>query len=117
MQLPPVLGTNARRWARSTVILLAVVALNAASALAQSHQPGGEANLKLPDLSQVKFLGVDGHTLLLVGLAVCVLGLLFGLAIYTHLRNLPVHKSMREISELIHETCKTYLIAQGKFIL
>src|SRR6185369_4307716 len=105
--------------------VLAVVAVigNAATAFGQAreaaatHQPGGEANLQLPDLSQVKFIGVDGHTLLLFGLVVCVLGLLFGLAIYTHLKNLPVHKAMREISELIYETCKTYLITQGKFIL
>jgi K(+)-stimulated pyrophosphate-energized sodium pump len=103
--------------------IFAVVTGNASAALAQAreasgaHQPGGEANLKLPDLSQVKFMGVDGHTLLLFGLVVCVLGLLFGLVSYTNLKNLPVHKSMREISELIYETCKTYLITQGKFIL
>ncbi|MFY9557387.1 MAG: sodium-translocating pyrophosphatase [Blastocatellia bacterium] len=103
--------------------VLVVVTANASAAFGQSsqtsaaHQPGGEANLKLPDLSQVKFLGVDGHTLLLFGLIICVLGLLFGLAIYKHLKNLPVHTAMREISELIYETCKTYLITQGKFIL
>src|SRR5437588_4507902 len=78
---------------------------------------GGEAALKLPDLSQVTFLGIDGHRLLLVGLLFCFLGLLFGLAIYIQLKNLPVHRAMREISELIYETCKTYLITQGKFIL
>ncbi len=104
-------------------IAFAVVTGSASAAFGQvpdaagAHQPGGEANLKLPDLSQVKFLGFDGHTLLLFGLVVCVFGLLFGLAIYTHLKNLPVHKAMREISELIYETCKTYLITQGKFIL
>src|ERR1700704_1966792 len=89
--------------------------LTAASALAQ--EAGGEAGLKLPDLSQVTFLGIDGHTLLLFGIVICVFGLIFGLAIYTRLKNLPVHKSMRDISELIYETCKTYLITQGKFIL
>ena len=78
---------------------------------------GGEAALKLPDLSQVTFLGIDGHKLLLVGLVFCFLGLLFGLAIYMQLKNLPVHRSMKEISELIYETCKTYLITQGKFIM
>src|ERR1043165_6663927 len=83
----------------------------------QAHVPGGEANLLLPDLSTVKFLGVDGHTLLLVGLVVCVLGLAFGLMIFTQLRNLPVHRSMKDISELIYETCKTYLITQGRFIM
>src|SRR5437588_1266028 len=88
--------------------LIAIVTGAASSALAQSHsthQPGGEANLKLPDLSQVKFQGIDGHTLLLFGLIICVLGLAFGLAIYTHLRNLPVHAAIREVSELIYETC------------
>src|ERR1700704_3574796 len=79
---------------------------------------GGEAALRLPDLSTVKFLGgIDGHTLLLIGLVFCVLGLLFGLAIYMKLKNLPVHQSMLEISELIYETCKTYLTTQGKFIM
>jgi K(+)-stimulated pyrophosphate-energized sodium pump len=89
--------------------------LTAASALAQ--EAGGEAGLKLPDLSQVTFLGIDGHKLLLFGIVICVFGLIFGLAIYTRLKNLPVHKSMRDISELIYETCKTYLITQGKFLM
>src|SRR3989440_3064085 len=78
---------------------------------------GGEAALKLPDLSTVTFLGIDGHKLLLVGLLFCFLGLMFGLAIYIQLKNLPVHRSMKEISELIYETCKTYLVTQGKFIM
>jgi K(+)-stimulated pyrophosphate-energized sodium pump len=89
--------------------------LGAASALAD--EPGGEASLKLPDLSQVTFLGIDGHNLLLFGIVICIFGLGFGLAIYSRLKNLPVHKSMREISELIYETCKTYLITQGKFLM
>src|SRR6266478_1281197 len=89
--------------------------LAAASSLAQ--EAGGEAGLKLPDLSQVTFLGVDGHKLLLFGIVICVCGLIFGLVIYTRLKNLPVHKSMRDISELIYETCKTYLITQGKFLM
>jgi K(+)-stimulated pyrophosphate-energized sodium pump len=82
------------------------------------HPPGGEANLIIPDLSQVTFLGgIRGHSLLMGGLVVCALGLLFGLFMYGQLKRLPVHESMREISELIYETCKTYLIRQGKFIL
>lgn len=76
-----------------------------------------EAELKLPDLRSVKFLGIDGWTLLAAGLAICVLGLAFGFIQYNTLKNLPVHRSMREISELIYETCKTYLITQGKFIM
>jgi K(+)-stimulated pyrophosphate-energized sodium pump len=78
---------------------------------------GGEANLVLPDLTTVSFLGMNGHDLLMIGLLFCVGGLLFGLAIYVQLKNLPVHRSMREISELIYETCKTYLVTQGKFIV
>jgi K(+)-stimulated pyrophosphate-energized sodium pump len=81
------------------------------------QEAGGEANLKLPNLSQVSFLGIDGHKILMFGLIFCVFGLIFGLAIYSRLKNLPVHKSMRDISELIYETCKTYLITQGKFLL
>jgi K(+)-stimulated pyrophosphate-energized sodium pump len=78
---------------------------------------GGEANLVIPDLNSVSFLGIRGGTLLVGGLLVCALGLLFGLAIYTRLKNMAVHESMREVSELIYETCKTYLVTQGKFIL
>ena len=78
---------------------------------------GGEANLVLPDLSTVDFRGVNGRTLLMGGLVVCALGLLFGLVTFTQLKNLPVHASMLEVSELIYETCKTYLVTQGKFIL
>jgi K(+)-stimulated pyrophosphate-energized sodium pump len=88
-----------------------------APAVLASPREGGEAALNLPDLSEVSFLGIDGHRLLLVGLLFCFLGLMFGLAIYIQLKNLPVHKAMREISELIYETCKTYLTTQGKFIM
>jgi K(+)-stimulated pyrophosphate-energized sodium pump len=97
----------------------ALVAAFGATASAQQpgEAPGGEANLKLPDLSQVKFLNVDGHTLLLVGIAFCIFGLIFGLVIYSRLKRLPVHRSMLDISELIYETCKTYLVTQGKFLL
>jgi K(+)-stimulated pyrophosphate-energized sodium pump len=79
---------------------------------------GSEAEMKLPDLHQGIFMGsFSGPTLLQIGMAISALGFVFGIAMYTHLRNLPVHESMREISELIYETCKTYLITQGKFIL
>jgi K(+)-stimulated pyrophosphate-energized sodium pump len=97
--------------------LLLSLAAFASPAFAQQHA-GGEANLILPDLSSVTFFGgLDGHRLLMSGLLICVLGLVFGLAIYMNLKKLPVHRAMREISELIYETCKTYLITQGKFIL
>ena len=82
-----------------------------------AHAGGGEANLTLPDLSTVNFLGMNGHALLMWGLLFCVGGLLFGLTIYMQLKNLPVHRTMREISEMIYETCKTYLVTQGKFLL
>ncbi len=105
---------------RRAAIIIAATVTTLALALpthAQSHQ-GGEANLELPDLSQVTFLnGINGHNLLLFGIVICVLGLGFGLAMYMNLKRLPVHRAMREISELIYATCKTYLTTQGKFIL
>src|ERR1043166_4759160 len=100
--------------------LLALLVLAPSLATAQAAAPrseGGEANLVVPDLSQAQFLGVSGRALLMSGLVVCALGLLFGLTIYSQLRRMKVHQSMLEISELIYETCKTYLITQGKFIL
>ncbi|MEO7501726.1 MAG: sodium-translocating pyrophosphatase [Gemmatimonadaceae bacterium] len=84
---------------------------------APAHRPGGEANLVIPDLSSVNFMGINGRSLLMAGLLVCAAGLLFGLIIYRQLKDMAVHESMREVSELIYETCKTYLITQGKFIL
>ena len=100
------------------VAVLALVTLGASAALAQSApEAGGEAGLKLPDLSSVSFLGIDGHRLLMVGILFCIAGLGFGLAIYMRLKNLPVHRAMLEVSELIYETCKTYLVTQGKFLL
>jgi K(+)-stimulated pyrophosphate-energized sodium pump len=93
------------------------------SSLAQSlvlaagaHHGGGEASLVLPDLSSESFLGISGHSLLLAGIVVSALGLIFGLVVAKQLKALPVHRSMREISELIYETAKTYLVTQGKFI-
>ena len=90
-----------------------------ASSLALSaaeHTGGGEANLILPDLSSVSFLGLSGKGLLSIGILVSLAGLAFGLAISRQLKDLPVHRSMLEISELIYETCKTYLVTQAKFI-
>src|SRR3954468_8022352 len=78
---------------------------------------GGEANLILPDLSTQTFLGMNGRSLLMSGLVVCLLGLAFGMLIYQQLKAMPVHRSMRDISELIYETCKTYLITQVKFLV
>src|SRR5437660_8396184 len=91
-----------------------------AAALALFFAPAAradEARLILPDLDRVQFLGMSGRSLLLAGFVVCVLGLAFGLSISSQLKRLPVHRSMLEVSELIYETCKTYLVTQGKFIL
>jgi K(+)-stimulated pyrophosphate-energized sodium pump len=105
------------RFAMTFTAAFALLTLGAATAFAQTEEVGGEASLKVPDLSTVQFLGIDGHRLLLVGIVFCIFGLLFGLTIYTKLKNLPVHRAMREISELIYETCKTYLVTQGKFLM
>ncbi len=112
---------NVTRWALAVLTIgmtaFAPAALSAAQPEPSTPHRGGEANLVLPDLSSVTFLGFDGHTLLLAGILVSALGLLFGMLIYGQLKSLPVHGSMREISELIYETCKTYLLQQGKFLL
>ncbi len=105
-----------RRRCKTVVALMCLLFPTFANAQTE-HAGGGEANLVLPDLSTVQFFGMNGHSLLMIGLLFCVGGLLFGLAIYVQLKNSPVHRTMLEISELIYETCKTYLITQGKFIL
>jgi K(+)-stimulated pyrophosphate-energized sodium pump len=109
------------------LLVAATVLVTQVPALAQHGDPvpgaavphaGGEASLVLPDLGQATFFGgSSGRSILMVGILVSILGLVFGLVIFTQLRNLPVHASMREISELIYETCKTYLLQQGKFLL
>jgi K(+)-stimulated pyrophosphate-energized sodium pump len=102
---------------KAWVWLLGLVSPAGAFARPAAEAAGGEAALKLPDVSQVQFLGTDGHKLLLIGILFCIFGLLFGLFIYRRLQGLPVHRAMREISELIYETCKTYLVTQGKFLV
>ncbi|MCY2977418.1 MAG: sodium-translocating pyrophosphatase [Planctomycetota bacterium] len=81
-----------------------------------AHSPGGEANLVLPDLGSTNFLGVPGNVILYGGLLVSAAGLFFGIRICKEIHDMPVHSSMREVSDLIYETCKTYLINQGKFL-
>ncbi len=108
---------RAHRALGSLGMLATMAVIGLLALLAPAPAMASEAELVMPDLSSVSFLGVDGHSLLLGGLVICVLGIVFGLAMYSQLKNLPVHKSMREISELIFETCKTYLVTQGKFIL
>ena len=103
-------------WPGPTTLVLAAAPEGAAVA-EHGHRPGGEVNIQLPDLNQGNFLGFTGHTILLSGLVACVLGLAFGLATYVGVKKLPVHRSMAEMSELIYETCKAYLIQQGKLLL
>ena len=81
------------------------------------HQAGGEASLILPDLDSATFFGgAGGRALLMWGLLICALGFGFGLWNYMRLKKLPVHAAMLEVSELIYETCKTYLVTQGRFL-
>jgi len=96
-------------------VLTALGVISPAWAEEVAHK--SEIDLVLPDLGQVMMMGTTGRALLYGGLIVCLGGLAFGLWIFTQLRNMPVHRAMLEISELIYETCKTYLVTQGKFIL
>ncbi|MDD2523723.1 MAG: sodium-translocating pyrophosphatase [Endomicrobiaceae bacterium] len=97
---------------KNVLMSLAVIAFVSVQSFA------GEADLVMPDLSSVNFLGgISGSSLLLFGLLVCVFGLAFGFVQFNSIKNLPVHKSMLDVSELIYETCKTYLVTQGKFII
>ena len=116
----PRLPAVARARTRSVLRTLwaAFALLLAAAPLMAQEQGGGEANLVIPDLNSATFLGgTGGRSLLMIGLVVSFLGFVFGLMIFQRLRNMPVHSSMREVSELIYETCKTYLNTQGKFLL
>ncbi len=113
-----------RRLFRFVIAFCAAAILFAAnplSAFAQARptETAGEANLIIPDLSQATFFGgiVNGHDLLVYSLVIVALGLVFGIVIYHQLKNLAVHTSMLEISELIYETCKTYLVTQIKFLV
>ena len=112
----PTPGQPARRPVFRAILTLLWMALGAIPLMAQAEH-GGEANLDLPDLNMpnVTFLGgMHGRSLLMFGLIFCVLGMIFGLVIYMRLKNMAVHKSMLEISELIYETCKTYLRHAGQ---
>jgi len=113
------LAGTLRRSALRIAGVASVMALSASAFAQPVQEAGGEASLKLPDLRTVAFFNgaINGHRLLMIGILFCIFGLLFGLTIYSKLKNLPVHRAMREISELIYETCKTYLLTQGKFLL
>src|SRR5271165_6681210 len=89
----------------------------AQGARAAPHHGGGEDSLKVPEeLDTQLFFGVPASTLLMLGLGVCALGVIFGVVVYHQLKNAPVHRAMREVSELIYETCKTYLATQARFL-
>ncbi|MCC7263257.1 MAG: sodium-translocating pyrophosphatase, partial [Candidatus Latescibacteria bacterium] len=96
---------------------LMLLAADPASAASPEHRPGGEVNIVLPDLNGGDFFGFTGSQILLSGLVVCALGMLFGLTNYKALRDMPVHRTMAEVSAIIYETCKAYLLQQGKFLL
>ncbi|MEI7825376.1 MAG: sodium-translocating pyrophosphatase [Chlorobiaceae bacterium] len=107
-----------------TWLAKAVPVLGALGVLMQAPNAfASEADLLLPDLHSKTFLdgivqgGIPGDILLQWGLLICLFGMIFGVVQYIGIRKLPVHSAMREISELIYETCKTYLVTQGKFIL
>jgi K(+)-stimulated pyrophosphate-energized sodium pump len=123
--MPPVSGAPAPtsrsrsllRWSGAAGALVVLVALATQMDGSGGLVHGGEATLVLPDLATASVFGVSGHVVLLAGLLVCVLGLGFGVAAYRQLRTLPVHRSMREVSELIYTTCKAYLAKQGRFLM
>ena len=100
----------------AAVGLLCLTSCGSGGGQSGSHA-GGEANLQLPDLGSVSFLGMPGSVLLSLGLIVCALGLVFGITTYSQLNRMPVHTAMRDVSELIYTTCKTYLKQQGRFLL
>ncbi len=96
-------------------------AAGAAETASAGHHGGSEANITLPNLKAIRFdiFGWDagGYDLMYIGLVVCAIGLLFGLVQYAQVKRLPVHKSMAAVSDTIWETCKTYLLQQGKFLM
>jgi K(+)-stimulated pyrophosphate-energized sodium pump len=98
---------------KQTGALIAALATLATPAFA------GEADIKIPDLTHVRFDGlggVSGITLMYWGIVICALGAVFGLIQYTQTKALQVHASMASVSHMIWETCKTYLFTQGKFL-
>jgi K(+)-stimulated pyrophosphate-energized sodium pump len=112
------------RWLLGVLVLFLGIALPVTPAFSTSAfgadevgvKVHGEADLELPDLGNSDFMGFSGRIWLFGGLAICLAGLVFGYRIFNELKNMPVHKSMLEVSELIYETCKTYLVTQGKFL-
>jgi len=116
MTITRIAGFVLRAWP-VVLSLLILIALPSLAFAEGEHKIGGEVNAALPDLGQAQMLGTSGKTLLFAGMGVCALGLVFGLVIFYQLRDLAVHRSMKDVSELIYTTCKTYLLTQGKFIM
>ena len=104
---------TARAARRASALLWTTVLVLAGAGLAHAD----ESKIVLPDFTSVTFLGVNGHNVLFFGMLVSLVGFVFGIVMYSQIKKLPVHRSMLEISELIYETCKTYLVTQIKFIL
>lgn len=109
-------GRSRSRHLLTPALVVVLTLLAGCGTTGSGSTGGGEANLKLPPLNE-KVGSMSGTTLLWIGLVVCILGLLFGLLSYSKLHKLPVHESMREVSELIYATCKTYLKQQAKFLM
>src|SRR5262245_22643824 len=102
-------------WARLGLFLMTGLAGTAAYA----SESSGESNIIIPPLDAVRFNGLGGMSgaaLMYGGLLICIIGAVFGLVQYKQTKALPVHKSMGDVSNTIWETCKTYLITQGKFL-
>src|SRR3989442_4486852 len=105
---------NKRSWAWR-LALLTCLFCGAHTSLA------GEADIKIPNLDAVHFplfgAEVSGLLLMYLGLVVCAMGAAFGLVQYVQTKNLAVHAVMQDVSNTIWETCKTYLLQQGKFLV
>jgi K(+)-stimulated pyrophosphate-energized sodium pump len=104
---------------RNTKKLPLLLILICLSSLTTSSFAAGEADIHIPDLTTVKFAGLSGmtgHTLMMLGIVVCAIGALFGIVQYFQTKALPVHSSMARVSATIYETCKTYLLTQGKLL-
>ena len=98
-------GAALRRWTLPALLALVASALLPAVSLAS------ELELQLPTLDPAQ------RQLLFIGLGVCVLGMLFGLVMFTQVKAMPAHKSMLDVSHTIYETCKAYLLKQGQLLV
>lgn len=112
--------TSVAKWFKSKklfkISLVAMVAV-LTTALSSMTAWAGDADLKIPNLADTKInLFGNGNTVLIIGLVICLLGLLFGFSQFVKVKKLRAHKAMLDVSNTIFETCKTYLVQQGKFL-